>query len=194
MLIVDAYNLLHAAASRPGKVTGLSLGQFCNVCANMKLTLVMDGVRKPSEPYPDDYDTLHLQWAGRGRSADDTIVLLCESSTGRRDICVVTDDRQLRARVMALGAKTLHCGVFLRQVYTYRREQRERQERTAKQASVTSAGETEFWMRVFGFSMPAENNGKQDPSIPRDSHQPKFELGQMTEADIDAIDMSAYLD
>lgn len=193
MLIVDAYNLLHAAASRPGKVTGLSLRQFCNVCADMKLTLVMDGIRKPHEPYADDYDTLHLLWAGRGQSADDAIVQLCKSSTGRRDICVVTDDRQLRSRVTGTGAKTLHCSAFLRQVHTYRHPQKQ-QEAEDKAANAPSAGETEFWMQVFGFSPSSGRSAKRDGDRPREANPLRDEVEGLTEADIDAIDMSAFLD
>jgi len=194
MLIVDAYNLLHAASGRRGKITGLSLRQLCDVCAEMKLTLVMDGVRKPREPAVDDYATLQLQWAGRGRSADDAIVNMCESSTGRRDICVVTDDRQLQSRVKHLGARALHCGMFLRQLHTYRHLQRHPAPASpAKPAGETTAGETQFWMRVFGFLPSVQADAPKPGKSPSGVQTPRA-MEELTEADIDAIDMRVFLD
>ena len=194
MLIIDAYNLLHMAAGRCGKVTGLSLNQFCSVCRGMKLTLVMDGVRKPHEPQAGDYGALDLKWAGRGCSADDAIIALCKASTGRRDICVVTDDRQLRSRAEKLGARTLHCGTFLQQVYTHRRQENRKQEPLAKQMPTPSAVETRFWMKVFGF-LPMDDNGISQLDIRQNSGASSRRMErELTESEIDAIDMRTFLD
>ena len=194
MLIVDAYNLMHAAAGRRGKVTGLSLNQFCSVCRGMKLTLVMDGVRKPQEPQAGDYEAIELKWAGRGRSADDAIIALCKASTGRRDICVVTDDRQLRSRAEKLGVRTLHCGTFLQQVYTHRRQENRKQEPAAKRMPTPSAADTEFWLRVFGF-LPADDGEVSKSGVRRSLKAASRRMDrELTESEIDAIDMRTFLD
>ncbi|MGC8560450.1 MAG: NYN domain-containing protein [Phycisphaerae bacterium] len=194
MLIIDAYNLLHAAAGRRGKVTGLSLNQFCSVCRGMKLTLVMDGVRKPHEPQVGDYEALDLKWAGCGRSADDAIIALCKASTGRRDICVVTDDRQLRSRAETLGVRTLHCGTFLQQVYTHRRQENRKQEPLAKQMPTPSAVETRFWMKVFGF-MPTDDDDTSPSGVQQSPKTSSRRMDrELTESEIDAIDMRTFLD
>ena len=194
MLIVDAYNLMHAAAGRRGKVTGLSLNQFCSVCRGMKLTLVMDGVRKPQEPQAGDYEAVKLKWAGRGCSADDAIIALCKASTGRRDICVVTDDRQLRSRAEKLGVRTLHCGKFLEQVYTHRREKNRKQEPAAKQMPTPSAADTEFWLKVFGF-LPTDDGEISQSSVRRSLKAASRQMDrELTESEIDAIDMRTFLD
>ncbi len=194
MLIVDAYNLMHAAAGRRGKVTGLSLNQFCSVCRGMKLTLVMDGVRKPQEPQAGDYEAIELKWAGRGRSADDAIIALCKASTGRRDICVVTDDRQLRSRAEKLGVRTLHCGTFLQQVYSHRRQENRTQEPAAKRMPTPSAADTEFWLRVFGF-LPTDDGEVSKSGIRRSLKAASRRMDrELTESEIDAIDMRTFLD
>ncbi len=194
MLIVDAYNLMHAAAGRRGKVTGLSLNQFCSVCRGMKLTLVMDGVRKPHEPQAGDYEALELKWAGRGCSADDAIIALCKASTGRRDICVVTDDRQLRSRAEKLGVRTLHCGTFLQQVYTHRREKNRKHKPAAKQMPTPSAADTEFWLRVFGF-LPTDDGEISQLGVRRSLKAASRRMDrELTESEIDAIDMRTFLD
>lgn len=194
MLIVDAYNLMHAAAGRGGKVTGLSLQQFCEVCRGMKITLVMDGVRKPGEPQVGCYETIGLKWAGRGCSADDAIVAMCKASSGRRDICVVTDDRQLQKRVVGLGSKTLSCRIFLRQMYTYQRNERRSRQPEAKGGVTLSAAETDFWLRAFGFlpHSPVDEMKSRDPRT--GGEFPVRDGDELSDAEIEAIDMQAFLD
>ncbi len=190
MLILDTYNLLHAASARHGAVTGLSVRQLCHVCRDLKLTMVMDRDRKPDEPGSDEFDMLTLVWSGPSMSADDKIVRICEASSGRRDICVVTDDRRLSARVHHVGGKSMPCAAFLSQLYTRRRQSREASEPLIKTGEGAAPGETDRWLEIFGFTPNAPRPSAADAATqqrPADSHE-------LTDAEIAAIDMSAFLE
>jgi predicted RNA-binding protein with PIN domain len=81
------------------------------------LTLVLEG-----RPLPDltegDHGAVDVRYARRrGRNAaDDRIVELVAADTDPGGLRVVTSDRELAARVAALGATTEGAGAFLRRL------------------------------------------------------------------------------
>jgi predicted RNA-binding protein with PIN domain len=81
------------------------------------LTLVLDG-RPPPGLAEGNHGGVELRYARRsGRdAADDRIVELVTAETDRAGLRVVTSDRDLTERVLALGATTEGAGTFLRRL------------------------------------------------------------------------------
>ena len=79
-----------------------------------ELTLVLDG--RPLSDLPEGtHDGVDVRYARRpGRDAgDDRIVELLEQLPDPAAVCVVTSDRALRGRVVALGAEVVGAGTLL---------------------------------------------------------------------------------
>ena len=117
--IIDGYNVVHKIAQLKGKelrsqreglIAILELAQ----CSNKRLrnlTLVFDA--KCVVVAPKINSTVNVVFSG-GISADKKIRRMVESSTYARDISVVSDDRQVRSEINALGAKKLSVESFLK--------------------------------------------------------------------------------
>jgi predicted RNA-binding protein with PIN domain len=81
------------------------------------LTLVLDG-RPPADLAEGEHDGVAVRYARRrGRdAADDRIAELVAADAEPATLCVVTSDRALADRVIALGATTEGAGAFLRRL------------------------------------------------------------------------------
>jgi predicted RNA-binding protein with PIN domain len=81
------------------------------------LTLVLDGRPAPGLGEGDDggVEVRYARRSGRD-AADDRIVELVAADTDPTALRVVTSDRDLTARVIALGATTEGAGTFLRRL------------------------------------------------------------------------------
>jgi hypothetical protein len=154
MIIIDAYNCLHAACSMPGPWNGFSLRQLCRLVESLdkKIVLVMDGSPKPDEPANAEFPDLILKYSGRGISADSVIITMVRQSTGARHITVVSNDRAVKAGAHRAGARTVGCEKYLAGVLRRRAALRLRR-KAADPPRKSSGGssDTEFWLHEFGF-------------------------------------------
>ena len=163
MIVIDAYNCLHAASAMRGPVTGLSLRQLCRFLqdAPEQIVLVMDGVTKPDEPSDNEFPTLTLRYSGRAAKADDVIVRLLAKSTGARNITVVSNDRAVAASARRAGARSIACETFLSRLTPSRtRRITHRREPEEKSRGLTTPGLTDAWLKEFGFKPPASSPPK----------------------------------
>ena len=121
--IIDGYNVVHKIAQlngqklryqREGLIAILELAQLNNKCLR-NLTLVFDA--KCVIVAPKIQSTVNVIFSG-GISADQKIKRMVKSSTYARDISVVSDDRQVRSQINALGAKKLSVESFLKLIYS----------------------------------------------------------------------------
>jgi len=118
--IIDAYNLINhplynreeyslcpaaalAAFIREKRLTG---------SLKNKVTLVFDGF--PPAQAPSQQEGYIGIIFSRKISADEKIKMLVESSSGRKAIVVVSDDRQIRFASKALGTKVIGIEEFIR--------------------------------------------------------------------------------
>jgi hypothetical protein len=103
-ILVDGNNLLHRLPlpqrSRP-ELRRLALDLVRR--EGMRLTLVFDGAPPPGSPARESLGRLTILYAAP-RSADNAIVATLPPAPDSRSFVVVTDDRQLAARVRRLGA------------------------------------------------------------------------------------------
>ncbi|HKA94565.1 MAG TPA: NYN domain-containing protein [Acidimicrobiia bacterium] len=121
--VVDGMNVIGARADgwwrdRDGAARRL-LGRLQRAVSRTHdaVTLVLDG-RPPPELAEGDHGGVDVRYARRrGRNAaDDRIVELVAADADPAGLRVVTSDRELAARVVALGATTEGAGTFLRRL------------------------------------------------------------------------------
>ena len=121
--VVDGMNVIGARADgwwrdRDGAARRL-LRQLQHAVSRTEdaLTLVLDG-RPPADLAEGDHDGVDVRYARRaGRdAADDRIVEIVAADADPTGLRVVTSDRELAARVIALGATTEGAGSFLRRL------------------------------------------------------------------------------
>ena len=111
-----------------------------------RLTVVFDG--RPDDRFPEgsSYRSVRIHYALPGSDADSRIVELVEATPNKRNLTVVTSDRQLTDRVRVCGVRVIKSGVF-------RRFMEEAQASGHLTTPPTlEDGETERWLRYFGVS------------------------------------------
>lgn len=163
-LIVDAYNVLHVTGVLPPDLAGIEVDDLVELVADSRFArqpvcLVCDGRRaggdSAGEPHePDDAETsVHVIYAGRGRTADDVILDMVRRSSIRRRLTVVTQDRPLAGEARKAGCRVMRSDTFLRRLAhdRARREGRGRRRRSKPSPPLT-AGEVDAWLRYFGLN------------------------------------------
>jgi hypothetical protein len=186
-LLLDTYNITHAGAGLSPRLAELSVRGLCRLLSarpgRQRVTLVLDGRPKPSEPRPGEFPDLELVYSADA-SADDVIVELVERGRHRRAITVITSDRALTRQVRESGGQVTPSRAFLeslliragRQMMPHKpRPQPPRHSEkhlpAGKTHGIASAGETELWLRRFGF-LPTETPAPAKPKA-RPAPEPK---------------------
>lgn len=100
MVIVDAYNLLHAALGPAGGgrdfgVAGLARMIAASRYSGRPVRLVCDGRPKPGDTGDDRVPGVQVTYSGPGRDADGVIERLIKDSTDPRRLTVVSSDRRI---------------------------------------------------------------------------------------------------
>lgn len=175
VLIVDAFNVVHAAPATDPRLGGLSIESLCALIAGSRwrsggddrAVLVVDGTggglagRLP----PDHHlQGVRVQFAGPGKDADSAIELLLDDQERKRAAhrcTVVSSDKRLKAAAAGVRAKWMSSTDFLKTlVDDADRTLTERRRRTGgKPERVAQSGETglgsdeaAFWLREFGLA------------------------------------------
>ncbi len=167
MIIIDAYNCLHAGSSMPGPWHGFSLRELCRLIARLdkKIVLVMDGSPKRDEPEASEFPEIKLVYSGQGISADSVIITMVQNSTGARHITVVSNDRAVKAGAHRGGARTMPCEMYLSGVLRRRAALRLRWKTAEPERKSTGQSpDTDYWLHEFGFgACPYNQNDAQRP-------------------------------
>jgi predicted RNA-binding protein with PIN domain len=103
-ILVDGNNLLHRLP--PGQQSRTAVRQLTLDLVrreSVRVSLVFDGPPPPGTPARENLGRLTIVYSGSD-SADDTIVRSLPHGSPARRWVVVTDDRELAARVKAIGA------------------------------------------------------------------------------------------
>ena len=191
MIIIDAYNCLHAGSSMPGPWHGFSLRELCRLVESLdkKIVLVMDGSPKPDEPTNAEFPEVTLKYSGRGVSADSVIITMVRQSTGARHITVVSNDRAVKAGAHRGGARTIACEKYLAGILRRRAAMRLRW-KTAEPRRKSAGGstDTDFWLHEFGFSPLTQKTNAHPASAKRAALEKKH-----AETVIEDIDMEEIL-
>jgi predicted RNA-binding protein with PIN domain len=117
-LVVDAMNVIGSRPTgwwrdRRGAMSAFvaELGEYV-AATGEAVTVVLDS--QPFEIAPAGVD-VHFAYPGRG-AADDAIVAMVESDPDPSSLVVATSDKELVARVRALGAEVTSAGALRRQL------------------------------------------------------------------------------
>jgi predicted RNA-binding protein with PIN domain len=158
--LIDAYNLMHAAAGMGGPLSGMTVRRLCQYLAaspaGVKATLVLDGRAKPEEPSANEFPDIDLVYSGVGVTADMVIGQMVERSGERKKITVVSNDRAVVLHARRLFAQAMSCEAFLRKLTEQARASGH--ELPANKVSGTATtGEAEHWMKEFGLETDDPN-------------------------------------
>lgn len=168
MLLVDAFNLIHASRDLTGVadlLSRLASGRH----AGRDITLVCDGSVEPRDAHEQAVVTRCLSgsrsrrvlYAGPHREADDLIEDLLREARDAARITLVSSDRRLRQAAARAGAGCIESRDFLRDLEedgVRRAARAERPDPVLDRASVA------WWMAEFGLAP------RRDPPTPTPTH------------------------
>ena len=118
-----------------------------------KITVVFDAL--PSDPDCAGLGSLPIEviYSGHSRTADDVIIRMINTSSGPRDLTVVSSDRQIRSVAKRRGCKLLRAGEFIKaaagELAQAKHLAQHPNEPTEKRKGPTSA-QTRQWLIEFG--------------------------------------------
>ncbi|MFH0762798.1 MAG: NYN domain-containing protein [Candidatus Omnitrophota bacterium] len=118
--VIDGYNIIKhpllASISRKAGGQRAALVEFINSnkltgSPNNRVTIVFDGY-PDSEFSREEFQGVNIIFS-RGQSADERIKAIVERSAGSKNIVVVSNDREIKFSVRALGARALAVEEFI---------------------------------------------------------------------------------
>ena len=181
-IILDTYNVVHAGGAMGGAVAELNVRRLCQWirvgAGRGKVTLVLDGRPKPEEPSENEFPEIRLVYSGAGVSADAVIGQLVERSTARRGMTVVSNDRAVAGHARRRGARVQSCEAFLATLVNARGRRSGRAGLSSQKLhGTTDAGQTEHWLREFGFAGPVRGGKKKGKAEEMDDLDMKRLMG-----------------
>jgi hypothetical protein len=183
--ILDTYNLIHAASNMGGPLTGMTVRRLCQYLAaspaHLKATLVLDGRPKLNEPSENEFPDFTLVYSGTGVSADLVIGQIVERAASRKNMTVVSDDREVIRNACALYARVMGCESFMRQISQYNARAAADALPPKKTAGTPTTGEADHWMKEFGFE---EGDGQGRVEEARPQRKADEELGGLNVEDL----------
>jgi predicted RNA-binding protein with PIN domain len=110
-----------------------------------KVKVVFDGLS--DELFPDDirHRSVHILYSGPGADADSRIKDLVRTSSYKRDIVVVSSDRDLASFVRKQGTKVISSGKFRKML-----KDAEKVDRPEIDSAQQASGDVEEWLEYFG--------------------------------------------
>lgn len=200
MLIIDAFNVLHAAGALGdgGALGRMSVPDLASLIASappppgvsgtgqrLRVLLVCDGTAggfAQTNPTlvsgPHGVDVQYL-FAGPGRDADSVIenVLETQSQIGKARGClVVSSDKRVQGAARAVRAKTLPAREFLVLIaHSIAPQSRDAQHADTRpafaQATPLDPGSTRWWLKFFGYAVDEGDSGRPS-SQPTSAREP----------------------
>lgn len=132
-LIIDGYSLIHRDPETK-KIVGVDLRRAREVLIEKisrtatalaeAVTVVFDG-QQGSGSAPGGLQALEIIYTSAGQTADDFIERYVRQAGNPASWMVVTNDRRERETVMASGAHTMSCAVFLEECARLARHQQQ---------------------------------------------------------------------
>lgn len=193
MLIVDAFNVLHAAPQADPRLAGLTLDGLAKLIASgrhgsLECVLVCDGTGGGMARGVDPSGVLgsvvrqgggrggggvRMWFAGPGRDADSAIEGLLDEQERKRAAhrcTVVSSDKRLKSAAAGARAKWMSSQALVKQLVQDAARAKAREvDRTGGKPAIVNEGldpdSTAYWMRTFGYGPPGA--GGPRPAAPR---------------------------
>jgi hypothetical protein len=180
MLIVDAFNVVHAAMDVDPRLGGLRVESLCALIAGSRwggggavgpAVVVVDGTGGglAGQVSPEQHlSGVRVQFAGPGKDADSAIELLLEDQERKRSAhkcTVVSSDRRLKAAAAGVRARWMSSADFLRTLIddAGKAAAKDRARSGGKPATIVEVGESglgeieaAYWLKEFGADAPAK--------------------------------------
>lgn len=194
LLIIDGYNLLHAAGwvqsrYRPGELEACRtrllkfLSEHLSEMEAVRTTVVFDARHPPvAAPRFITHGHIRVLFASPHGDADRMIEEMLESSDAPRNVTLISNDRRLQLAARAERSDCISSTDFLESLRN-RSSQSSGSHRanTEKPESINNPAELELWLRVFGdisitaiaeLTLPTPLVGTPQPSPPKASTTP----------------------
>lgn len=176
--LIDGYNLLHSMGvlgRRLGpaglekarlRLLGLLAGAYGPEEAP-RVTVVFDAARAPAGATEvQNYQGVHVRFAGRGQEADDVIEQLIGQDSAPKQLTVVSDDNRVRQAARRRQCAVAGCADYLDWLARHRRD-RKRPPPTPHKPERMSAAEEQYWLAEFA-------NLEEDPQLKEFLEMDKF--------------------
>ena len=182
-LLIDGYNLLHAAGMAPsyigpgdllrcrGKLLHFLLSKLS--AAEVAHTTVIFDARDPppDRPARTVVAGLQVEFASPGGDADVAIGHWLERHPHPRQVTLISGDRALQRAARGVGAQFLASAAFLGQLERRRRSEGRTSSRRSddddKPSGAVSTAQAAYWMQVFGDVTVVEPSGDEPgPAAP----------------------------
>lgn len=177
MLLLDAFNILHATGELPPEHADIDVPGLVALLARSRYagtptTLVCDGPRPGvghAGPSTTAIAHARILYTGAGREADDEIERLLESSSFASRMLVVSSDKRVQRAARRRRAHWTRSSTFLHQIaLDLTRRTREPLPKWVHEIPLAPT-EVERWMRQFGLP---EGWGPRGEAIPPPSPNP----------------------
>jgi predicted RNA-binding protein with PIN domain len=164
-VVIDGYNLLHAARGVEG-CSQLGRGQLCEMVAawsrrtGESALLVFDGAQ-PSEALASQLhgEGVDVLYSGAGQSADQVIDEHIRASSAPRRLTVVSTDRAIRRAARRRRCRHATSADFLELMVRVLSKPRRPQVEPPEKRTGTPPEEVDDWLRRFGFD-PEEDSDR----------------------------------
>ncbi|MCG8401852.1 MAG: NYN domain-containing protein [Firmicutes bacterium] len=182
MLLVDAYNVLHA--EKPGSLAGLDLAGLCRALDRTRwvkrgVVVVADGDPGPLGMLASPAPNVALVYSGHGRTADAEIIHRIDVDSSPRRLVVASSDREIRKAARRRRARDWTSEHFLSRLVEQLRIAGPRGCANAGDVDITKpqvAGrEVDAWLEAFGIDANDEEELKMKPhpKPPEEAAPPK---------------------
>lgn len=193
-LLIDGYNLLHAAglARRtygPGEFERTRQRLLKLVAGQLfprelqRTTVVFDAPEQSLGPSPPTLSHgIRVIFASGEKDADALIERLIQSNSAPRRLHVVSSDRRIQRAARRRRAKFLGSDEFLDRILRRRgpAERARQAEPPEKQQGLTAPGEIEAWMKAFGDVGPVADQLKPPPARPTEPSERQAAVSRPT--------------
>jgi predicted RNA-binding protein with PIN domain len=174
-LIVDGYNLLHAAGLArekygPGDLQRLRHRLLVRLASEMtseerhRCTVVFDALDAPSGLESRlRHGEITVMFAEPGHEADELIEALIASHSSSKQLIVVSSDHRLQKAARHRRADSVDSEVFLDQLTARAKSRRAAQQGSQGSSTTGDAGDVAYWMDEFGEFDVATLEKSDDP-------------------------------
>lgn len=172
--VVDAYNVLHVTGVLSPDLAGIDLAELASLIATSRYRrdeamLVCDGVATPAAAKVRE-PAVRVAFAGGGKTADEYIARVVNTSTAPRRLTVVSSDRAVLKIARRRGCETVSSERFLAQLEADRGSFRDKSGPRKPDPDGLSRESTERWIAAFGID-------ERLRSIPAATPKPKTAAG-----------------
>lgn len=116
----------------------------------IRIGVVFDG--RPDDAFPDgsSFRGVRIHYAAPGSDADTRLIRLVEATREKRNLTVITSDRQLTSQIRVRGVRVIRAGEFRRWIDTAWESPASSGDDEPAGTSRVAAREMGGWLRYFG--------------------------------------------